>query len=411
MESINAFLNHPDLYYYLLIPVFSGLIGWITNAIGIQMMFSPQEFVGIRPIFGWQGIIPAKAGKFARLQMEQIEKIVDINSLLDRVDPDEVAAIIQPGMRRMTEELTDEVASQNIPFAWENTPNFIKERLYKRMDKDFPKLFDNLYKDLRNNIDTLFDSKQMVIEKLTNEKHILADLIHQTIDKELKFLVKSGLYLGFLFGIGQMILWYNFPDTWYVLPIGGFLVGYLTNWIAVKLMFRPINPIKIGPFTLHGLFLKRKDEVAKDYAKTLTTSVLDAKSIADYILRGTASDQLYKLLQRHFKAIIDSSMGIGKPLVMFSVGTENYIQMKNKLCDRITEDMRELPQPLQEGLAYTEKAMALESEIEVRMRNFSSLEFDGFVRPIFEQDEWILYAVGGALGFVAGWCQLITMFS
>ena len=58
MEVVYEFFNNDDLIYFLVIPFFSGFVGLTTNYIGIKMMFSPLEFVGIKPIFGWQGIVP-----------------------------------------------------------------------------------------------------------------------------------------------------------------------------------------------------------------------------------------------------------------------------------------------------------------------------------------------------------------
>jgi len=411
MDVAFEFFNNDDLIYFLIIPFFSGVVGLTTNYIGIKMMFSPLEFVGIKPIFGWQGIVPARAGKFARLQMEQVEKIIDFNELINRIDPSEIANIIRPGMRELTEEIIDEVASESFPLAWENTPSFIKKRFYKRLEKDLPLLFDNIYSDVRDNFDSMFDAKAMVIDRLTSDKGILVDMTHKTVHKELGFLVKSGLYFGFLFGIVQMVFWYLFPGAWYVLPVGGFFVGYLTNWIAVKLMFHPLNPIKIGPFTLHGLFLKRKDEVARDYAKSMTTSVLNTQNIAEYILKSSAGDKIYDLVNRHVKKTIDNSMGYGKPFVLATIGTQRYIDMKNSAVDRFSNRSISLPKSITNGLEYTEQALDLENEIELQMKKFTPLEFDGFVRPVFEEDEWILYAVGGGLGFLAGWAQFIAMFS
>ena len=43
--------------------------------------------------------------------------------------------------------------------------------------------------------------------------------------------------------------------------IGGALVGYVTNWIALKWIFEPLNPLVLGPFILQGMFLKRQKEV------------------------------------------------------------------------------------------------------------------------------------------------------
>lgn len=73
--------------------------------------------------------------------------------------------------------------------------------------------------------------------------------------------------------------------------IGGF-IGYITNKVAIKMLFRPINPIKIGPFTLQGVFPKRKDEMAVSLADTIEQELLSKEDIMDSILGGTDLDDL-----------------------------------------------------------------------------------------------------------------------
>lgn len=57
-----------------------------------------------------------------------------------------------------------------------------------------------------------------------------------------------------------MFVWLLYDKPW-TLPAGGAVVGYITNWLAIKLIFEPVDPVKLGPFVLQGLFLKRQDEV------------------------------------------------------------------------------------------------------------------------------------------------------
>ncbi len=263
--------------------------------------------------------------------------------------------------------------------------------------------------DIKENHQSLLDIKQMVINRFDEDKGLLVRLIKKTIDTELGFLVKSGLVLGFIFGIIQMIVFFKYPDTWYVLPVGGFVVGYITNWIAIKLMFWPLDPIKIGPFVLQGVFIKRKDQVAKDYSETLTESVLNAETFANYILRSESSSPLNKLLKFYLNDAIDRSLGGSKHLVLYSMGADNYINFKSSFYENLSSE--NLPLSVQAGIAYTEQEINLSEIIESRMQEFTPSELDGFVRPIFEEDEWLLYVVGGSLGFLAGWGQLVLMFS
>lgn len=410
MGFFQGFVTHQDLLIYLLIPFISGFVGWATNAIGIKMMFKPENFIGIKPFLGWQGIIPARAEKFARLQMQQMEQIINIKELFARVNPEEVANVMKPGLKQLVEDIADELLTESMPIAWENTPNRIKERFYRRINAAIPAMVEDLYRDVRYNFDDFFDAKEMVIQKLANDKSILNELIQKMVHKELKFLVKSGMYFGFAFGIIQMAMCFLFPSIWWVLPAGGFCVGFLTNWIAVKMMFRPLEPVKVGPFLLQGLFLKRKNEVASDYAATMADRVINSANVAEFIMEGAASDKCYRLLERHVKESLDKTMGYGKPLVMMSLGVNNYLSVKHRVCDKIVHGSQNLPPAIKYGVLYTEEAMGLEMEIESKIQDFSHTEFERFIRPIFEQDEWILYAVGGGLGFLAGWGQLVLMF-
>lgn len=45
-------------------------------------------------------------------------------------------------------------------------------------------------------------------------------------------------------------------------------MGYVTNWIALKWIFEPLNPVQVGPFVLQGMFLKRQLEVSYHICST-----------------------------------------------------------------------------------------------------------------------------------------------
>jgi hypothetical protein len=44
------------------------------------------------------------------------------------------------------------------------------------------------------------------------------------------------------------------------------------------------------------------------------------------------------------------------------------------------------------------------------MSNLSPEEFQGFLRPVFQEDEWKLILVGAVLGVLAGVLQLLLLF-
>ena len=73
--------------------------------------------------------------------------------------------------------------------------------------------------------------------------------------------------------------------------IGG-VIGWVTNVLAIKLMFRPINPIKIPiiNFEIVGLIPKRKDEIARNIGEVIAKELLSIDDIIDSAI--TEEDKL-----------------------------------------------------------------------------------------------------------------------
>ena len=58
----------------------------------------------------------------------------------------------------------------------------------------------------------------------------------------------------------------------------------LTNWLALKWIFQPVNPTKVGPWVLQGMFLKRQTAVSKEFSNFFATKVLTSEKLFNSIL-------------------------------------------------------------------------------------------------------------------------------
>ena len=48
-----------------------------------------------------------------------------------------------------------------------------------------------------------------------------------------------------------MLIWLLYERAW-TRAVGGAVVGYLTNWLALKLIFEPVEPTRFGPWVVQG---------------------------------------------------------------------------------------------------------------------------------------------------------------
>jgi uncharacterized membrane protein YheB (UPF0754 family) len=407
LDWLAVVASRPGLLTLLAIPVISALIGWGTNWLAFKMIFWPVEFVGFRPLYlGWQGIVPKRIHIMAGKACDLITgKLLKIEEVFDRVEPEQVAAELQTVTRELTPRLTREIMNELAPRVWNRIPGFVKERIHQRIIADSPEVIAKITRDLKRNITQVFDLKRVVIEALVRDKVVMNHVIIECARPEFRFLVMSGLYLGFLCGFGQLALW-HFSPAWWQLPVFGAFIGYATNWVALKLVFEPVRPRKVGPLVLHGLFLRRQAAVAEAYAQQVETGILNPTNILEGILRSKASDRLFAIVQSHVSEAIDKQAGLAKPIVEVLVGTEEFEALKRRIVDRL---MDELPNHAHVLESYTLETLDIQNTLRSKMAALPPEDFLGVIRPAFEQDEWMLVVGGGALGAAVGLLQLALL--
>jgi uncharacterized membrane protein YheB (UPF0754 family) len=395
-----------NMWLYLSMPVTSGIVGYVTNVIAIKMMFHPLEFFGIKPPYlGWQGIIPRKAGKMASIACDTlVPRLITEREIFDRLDPDRVASEIEKPILALVDGLMDEIMREYEPTLWETLPVAVRNLIIKRIQNDAPEVVAQIMGEIRSNIETVFDLKDMVVTTLVRDKALINTIFQETGKQEFKFIGHSGFYFGFLFGICQMIGWTFYKADWQ-LPLFGLIVGWATNYIALEMIFRPLTPLRLGPMLIHGLFFKRQKEISRDYARLIADEIVTPSNIIEAVLKGPYADRVFNMIARHIKRTIDDQSGIAKPFVAWTVGTKRYIAMKDAAVGRI---VAKLPETVRAIDSYAKEAMDLSSTLASRLEVLPPPEFEGMLRPAFKEDEWILIAVGAALGFLVGVGQVIA---
>ena len=390
---------------YLMIPFISGFIGWITKVIAVKMMFGPLEFKGIWWI-GWQGVVPRKAEKMATTAVELMtSKLIKPEEIFARLDPKRIAQEIEAPMMAAAEEITREVAQRYQPGLWEAIPEAARQRIIKRVKAESPAVVAQIMTEIQKDVTGYFDIKHMVITNLTRDKTLLNDIFKKVGKQEFRFFGWIGLIFGLVVGVVQMLLWLVFKEPW-LLPLFGGIVGFTSDWLALYLMFRPQHPKKIMGFTVQGMFLKRQQQVATDYADLISKQLLTPANMMEELFRGQMSDRIMDLVHKNVKRMVDEQAGIAKPLVVYALGGDRYIEMKEVIAEKI---LSKLPETMKHMEAYAADAMDIRNTLVERMRKLTPEEFEGMLRPAFQEDEKTLIIVGGVLGVVVGEMQVLLM--
>ena len=429
LTALQALLPANVPWRLVLIPPITGVIGYVTNWVGIRLLFHPVDFVGVRvpgmqqfarllPAklqsipgviegkLGWQGIVPSRAAKMGSLAADNgVKQIATQREFYQQFDPDAIAEHVVATAREDVHELVDDIIRREHPAFWSDLPGPVREAVHARVDAKMPEVTARLTREIGEHIDDLLDMKLMIIDHLESNPRLLNRIFLEVGEKELKFLVNSGFVLGTLLGCVSIPL-FVVIDQWWVLPVSGVLVGYFTNFIAIKAIFNPTKPHEIGPFTLQGLFIKRQQEASATYAEVIADDVITLSNIARNLLTGSKSDRTRKLIADALRPAVDEAVGIAGPLGRVTTGDREYEAIRESLA---TEAIEVGFEPLDDDEFDAARSDAIRGLITERMQSLPPEDYVVMLRSAFEEDEWLLIGIGAALGFVAGWIQLLVV--
>ncbi len=392
----------------LLIPFTYGFVGWVTNWLALKMTFYPIRFWGIPPFLGWQGIIPRKADKMASKSVDVItERLLNIREVFLRIDPAQAEKQLLPSLESSIRSSIQEFCDMLDPKLWAYLPEIAKDEIYFKVKRESGQTIRKVIQNLQNNIDTHFNVKDLVLKKLSGDNvTLVVEMFQEVGGPEFKFIERSGFYFGFLLGTIQMVVWSFFP-VWWTLPLQGIVVGYLTNYLALEMIFRPLEKKKIiGNLSYHGLFLKRQREVSFLYAKLVSEKILTPRNILEELIFGKAADSLLSTIRSAIETQVDHLSTLAKPLMFASGKWEDYEKIKKSLSEKMTYESISNSGELED---YLKEAMQLEKTMGERMSALPPKDFESILRSAFQEDEMLLILVGAALGAAVGWLQIFLL--
>jgi uncharacterized membrane protein YheB (UPF0754 family) len=423
-------IDWSEVVAFASIPVVASLIGYGTNVLAIQMTFLPLEYIGYyEPAFrrcgfslGWQGIIPANAEKIAEKAVSIMTKrLLSIDEVFSRLEAERIAHLLREPLIKALERVIESVAVSHAHDVWESLPLLARHELVHKASEIAEPLVCELVTELRASIHDVLDLHGLAVEVLLEDKALMNEVFKRCGDAEFRFIERSGFYFGFLLGILQAALWWLLLELqaslaepsalplWWFLPAAGALCGYVTNALALHVIFNPVEPTRCCCcFTLQGLFLQRQAEVSREFATIVGARVVTAANCWGNILHGPRGREvLRQMVTRHVTRAIDSQVGLLRPLVPILVGSSNFHAAKLRAAELMLD---ELPGCLRATYEYTEDAMGIAALLEERMARLPPSEFERVLHPAFEEDEWKLILVGGLLGLAVGCFQLIFVF-
>ena len=191
-----------------------------------------------------------------------------------------------------------------------------------------------------------------------------------------------------------------------ILAVIGGLIGYITNVIAIKLIFRPINPIKIPILNIEiiGMIPKRKTEIATNIAKVVEEQFISVDEITDNIITEQDKQHIIDYIKVRVKLILSEKMTLIPSTIRNLV--QNYVS--EIIEDEIREGIDELSE---EMIIKTKNRINIKEIIENKINELDLYELETIILQIVKNELRHIEVLGLILGFFKGIVQgIITIF-
>ena len=100
------------------------------------------------------------------------------------------------------------------------------------------------------------------------------------------------------------------------------------------LIFSPVEPRQIGPFKLHGLFMRRQDEIADVYSGIIAEDIVTLANMGDELLQGPRSDRTRQMLETAMRPAVDNAAGIARLPIRVAMGTRSTTRFATRSRSR-----------------------------------------------------------------------------
>ena len=191
-----------------------------------------------------------------------------------------------------------------------------------------------------------------------------------------------------------------------ILAVIGGLIGYITNVIDIKLIFRPINPIKIPILNIEiiGMIPKRKTEIATNIAKVVEEQFISVDEITDNIITEQDKQHIIDYIKVRVKLILSEKMTLIPSTIRNLV--QNYVS--EIIEDEIREGIDELSE---EMIIKTKNRINIKEIIENKINELDLYELETIILQIVKNELRHIEVLGLILGFFIGIVQgIITIF-
>ncbi len=188
----------------------------------------------------------------------------------------------------------------------------------------------------------------------------------------------------------------------YLFPLIGALIGYITNFIAVRMIFRPRRPVNLGFHRVQGLLPRRKSAFAASIGAAVETHLFSQEDIARLLHEPEVKQAIEDGVDRRLQGLIDGIVEKFPMAKMF---------LQGGLLDQVREQILKMAEAMLVDVGtHIEDSMDMHRVIQDKIEDFDLDTLEGIVLQVASKELRFIEFAGAILGALVGTAQMFLVW-
>jgi len=189
----------------------------------------------------------------------------------------------------------------------------------------------------------------------------------------------------------------------WTLPFIAAIVGWFTNFLAVKMLFYPKEPWDFKLFKIQGIFPKNQRQVAEKIGKMVAEELLSSDDIRDKMHNPENLLSINQIVEAKIDYFLNVKFPRQYPITGLLFTDKRKAKMKIQLMEEVETSV---PQVIDHYMENLEERFNVEQIIQERVALLPAEKLEGLIMKLLKKEFKFIEYIGAVVGFIIGLLQV-----
>lgn len=194
--------------------------------------------------------------------------------------------------------------------------------------------------------------------------------------------------------------------TYILVPLISALIGWLANRMLIKMLFRPVKPVRVLGITIQGIFPKRQEDLAAKLGKLVSTELFSFSDIEEKITHPDNIKKILPYVEQHIDEFLRQRLKEVFPMISMFIGEKTINQLKTVFMDELE---RLFPVLMKNYMTNLQQDLDLEKIVTEKLSAFPIEKLESALYESMGAELRLAGIFGAVIGLLIGLLQVLLI--